>query len=57
MHNSLEELRERAVIKITNKIVNNMTMSEVMEVVIKYSEQTATKAIDGLDRERLEQII
>ena len=57
MHNSLKELRERAVIEITNKIVNNMTMSEVMEVVIKYSEQTATKAVEGLDRKRLKQII
>ena len=57
MDNSLEELRKKAVIEITNKIVNNMTMSEIMEVVIKYSEQTAKKVVGKLDREKLEQII
>jgi len=56
MDKSLKQLKERAIVEITNKIVNNMTMSEVMEVVIRYSEQTAKKAVDGLDRQRLEQI-
>ena len=57
MQNSLKELREKAIIEITNKIVNNMTMSEVMEVVIRYSEQTAKKAVEGLDEKKLQQIV
>ena len=57
MNIPLKELRERAAIEITNKIVNNMTMSEVMDVVIKYSEQTARLAVKGLGRKRLQQII
>jgi hypothetical protein len=56
MSTPLKELKEKAVAEITNKMVNNMTMSEVTEVVISYSEQTARKIVKELDRERLEHI-
>jgi hypothetical protein len=57
MDTPLKELKEKAVVEITNKMVNNMTMSEVTEVVIRYSEQTARKVVKELDRERLEHIV
>ena len=56
MDNSLEELRKKAVIEITNKIVNDMTMSEAMQVIIDYSEQTAQTVVRELDRESLERV-
>ena len=56
MDNSLEELRKKAVIEITNKIVNDMTMSEAMQVIIDYSEQTAKTVVRGLDRKTLERV-
>ena len=41
---------------ITNKIVNDMTMSEAMQVIIDYSEQTAKTVVRGLDRESLHRV-
>ena len=56
MNIPLRELKEKAVIEITNKIVNNMSMSEVMDIIIKYSEQTAKGAVKDLDRASLKKI-